>query len=318
MTQPGDRTLTIPDAVAGKARALGAAGDRWLRSLPGLIHELEQVWDIRVGAGLGGGSAAYVALATIGDGSKAVLKLAMPGYGSIADEIRVLSLAGGRGYARLLRADVARSAVLLERLGPRLSTTGYPVPRQIERICATLAQAWMPAPDGERFLTGADRARWHQSFLAEAWPALGCPCEERLIEEALAHARNREAAFDPATSVLVHGDVHSGNLLACLGPDGGPSGEFKLVDPDGLIAERAYDAGLALRDWREHFLAGDARALGQEYCAQFSRLTGVDAGAIWEWAFIERVSTGLFLMQTGGEREGRDMLRVAEAWASPR
>jgi streptomycin 6-kinase len=44
-------------------------------------------------------------------------------------------------------------------------------------------------------------------------------------------------------------------------------------------------------------------------------LTGEDPDAIWQWGFIERVSTGLLLLHTGGEAEGRDFLRVAEAWA---
>jgi streptomycin 6-kinase len=43
-------------------------------------------------------------------------------------------------------------------------------------------------------------------------------------------------------------------------------------------------------------------------------MTGVPADAIWEWGFIERVSTGLYLLQLGVEDEGRAMLSVAEAW----
>ena len=46
-------------------------------------------------------------------------------------------------------------------------------------------------------------------------------------------------------------------------------------------------------------------------------MTGQDPEAIWQWGVIERVSTGLFLLRTGQACEGRDCLRVAEAWARP-
>src|SRR5688572_17970004 len=103
MRQP----LDIPPAVLGKARALGPDGERWLQRLPDLLENLRQSWNLELGAALHGGSAAYVAEATTADGSDAVLKIHLPGYDSIADEIRVLRYAAGRGYARLLRHDEA-------------------------------------------------------------------------------------------------------------------------------------------------------------------------------------------------------------------
>ena len=63
-------------------------------------------------------------------------------------------------------------------------------------------------------------------------------------------------------------------------------------------------------------LAGDALELGRRRCALLSRLTGVEPDAIWEWGFVERVSTGLLLLQVGLEPLGREFLAVAEAWAS--
>ena len=46
-----------------------------------------------------------------------------------------------------------------------------------------------------------------------------------------------------------------------------------------------------------------------------SRLTGVDVTAIWQWGFVERVSTGLYTMQLGQEG-GAAFLEVADRWAS--
>ena len=141
MKQTAGWPLEVPDAVRKKAQALGPSGRRWLQCLPDLICTLEREWGLTVDSALPGGSAAYVAAATTADGTDAVLKLHMPGYDAVADEIRVLRIADGRGYVRLLRSDEARGALLQERLGPRLSQLGLPTKRQIEIICATLERA---------------------------------------------------------------------------------------------------------------------------------------------------------------------------------
>ncbi len=43
-----------------------------------------------------------------------------------------------------------------------------------------------------------------------------------------------------------------------------------------------------------------------------SLLTGVNGEAIWQWAFIERVSSGLFLFRLGHRQEARHYLAVAD------
>jgi streptomycin 6-kinase len=46
-----------------------------------------------------------------------------------------------------------------------------------------------------------------------------------------------------------------------------------------------------------------------------AELTGVDTRAIWQWAFAERVSTGLFLLRLGHNQEARTYLAVADRLA---
>ena len=89
----------------------------------------------------------------------------------------------------------------------------------------------------------------------------------------------------------------------------------KFVDPDGLFADPAYDLGILMRGWNDDLLAGDALALGRARCALLAALTGVDEEPIWQWGFIERVSTGLLLTQLGLP-DARDTLAIAEHWAA--
>lgn len=81
-----------------------------------------------------------------------------------------------------------------------------------------------------------------------------------------------------------------------------------------MWAERACDLAVPMRDWSDELLDGDPLALGQARCSFIAGLTGVPTEAIWQWGYLERMSTGLYLMQLGWADEARAMLRVAKAW----
>ncbi len=103
----------------------------------------------------------------------------------------------------------------------------------------------------------------------------------------------------------MHGDVHQWNALEA-------GGGFKLVDPDGLLAEAEYDMGVIMREDPAELLHGDPR----ERARWLARRCGLDATAIWEWGVVERVSTGLLCTKVGLQPVGREMLAVAERLAS--
>lgn len=85
-------------------------------------------------------------------------------------------------------------------------------------------------------------------------------------------------------------------------------GGFKLVDPDGLLAEAEYDLGILMREDPLELMTGDPR----ERARWLARRCGLDATAIWEWGLAERVSTGLLLTQVGLQPMGDQMLAAAD------
>jgi streptomycin 6-kinase len=297
--------------VTLRARSHGEAGARWLRALPGLVGEIERRWSVTVGETLDGGTAAFVAPATTADGDSVVVKIAFPDElddGAFSQSVRVYELAEGRGCATLLAHDAELSAILLERLGRSLSSLGLPIGRQVEIICTTVRQVWVPVPAETPLPTGAEKAHWLSDFIATTWEALDRPCSARAVDIALEFAAERAAAFDRESAVLVHGDAHEHNTLE----DG--RGAFKLVDPEGLISEPAHDLAVPMRGLNAELLAGDARRLGLERARFVARLTGVDETAIWQWGFVERVSSGLYIMSLGLS-DGDEFLAVADRWA---
>ena len=311
----GEQMAKIPRLVQQKALRLGRRGEQWLANLPDLIADLERAWAITVEEPLAGGSAAYVARARTAAGEQSILKIAIPEYG-FADQARTLANAQGHGYVRLFACDFEREAMLLEALGPSLAELAFPPERSLTILCQMLRQAWQtPRPVGLTAPPANEKAGRLARSISGMWERLERPCSERVITQALRYAEQRAAAFDIERCVVVHGDPHPGNALRALAPRVGAEAGFVFVDPDGFLADPAYDLGVALRDWCAELLAGDAVALARQYCQLLSAETSIEETAIWEWGFLERVSTGLYILEVGDEALGRPFLETAEMLA---
>ncbi len=288
---------------------MGHAGEAWLAALPGVLADLERLWSITIGRALPGGSASYVARARSADGGPVVVKVAVTREG-FAEQAATLARADGRGYARLLGYDADRGAVLLESLGRSLQQTTLAPTDQLPVLADTLLLAWQD-PAAPLSSLGEDKAASLHRLISELWSRLDRPCSERVFELALTFAeRRRDAAADDL--VIVHGDPHPANILAVEAPRAGAETGYCFVDPDGLVADRAYDLGVVLRDWSSRLVDSGARPRLEGYCQLLADRTGVDATRIWEWGFIERVSTGLYVTSFGAPAVGRPFLDSAE------
>lgn len=302
----------LPEAARLRARSLGETGRRWLEGLDGRVSQLCEAWRIDIGRAFPGSSESLVAEATLEDGGRAVVKIGMTGASDLKSEANVYRLAAGRGYARLLAYEPAFDALLLERLGAAVSRRGGDAETQIRAICRTLRESWVPVGDPDGLMSGAGKSRWLFDFIGARWTALGAPCGEAARNRAFEFAEEREAAFRPADAVLVHGDAHADNTLLAADPGPAEAPRCKFVDPDGMFAEPASDLAPIMRDWSGELLAGDTAGLALARCDLLAELTGVERRAIWQWGFVERVSTGLVLLGIGMHAEGAEMLAVAD------
>ena len=213
---------------------------------------------------------------------------------AFAAQVATMQAAEGRGYAAVLAAEVQRGAVLLERLGPSLATARLSPEEQVRHLTAALRQAWtVPVdrvpdlPHGgdkatelvgivDRFRGDDDDGRWG-----------------RALDHAHHLARHLAATRDTSRDVLCHGDPHSGNALQAKGIP-----RYRLVDPDGFRCEPEYDVGVVLRDFSRELLASDrsrARDLHARLSRQAAEASGTDLERVQQWAFVERVTTGLYL-----------------------
>ena len=84
---------------------------------------------------------------------------------------------------------------------------------------------------------------------------------------------------------------------------------YKLIDPDGLFFEAAYDLGILLRNWIDAYqIAEPATALTQR-ATWLAEQTQVSRQAIVSWGFVEIVSTGIHLLELGYADEGQRLSR---------
>lgn len=303
---------TIPPLVVSRAKSAGAVGEAWLANLDYMISQLEKEWHITVGETLSGGTHAFVACAEGEKKEEYVLKIDMPENlgGDFARGITALKMVNGNGCAKLYAYDLKRNACLMERLGAPINQLGYPVKKQLEIICSALKKVWeIPAAD-TNLPTGGDSVAWFREFIGETWEKLNRPCSRAVIKQALAFLQSREEALNPSAYVLLHGDAHGGNTLETLSGDG-----YKLIDPDGIFYEKAYDLGVLMREWVEEYASNPVKQ-GKERCRYLHQLTGVPQQEIWEWGFLQTVSTAFVLLLIGQEKTGQKMLGVAESWST--
>lgn len=296
--------VDVPPSLRKARTAEGESA--WLDSLPELVSELASRWSLSLGRVCDGfGMNALVVEVTTVDGTAAVLKLAPPSEADkLALEATVLRLVDGQGCVRLLDADIARRGILLERLGPSMYDLGIPRQRRHELLLDAVQLMWRPVDLSVGLQSGAERARWTIERLEHVWEQSDRACSERVLADAIGCAQRRAAAHDESSAVLCHGDLHELNALQAS------DDTFRLIDPEGVMAEREYDLGVLMRN-----------APGEddlhERADWLAAATGCDRTAIWEWGTAERVLSGLWCRIVDHQPHGDKQLADAEHLCAP-
>jgi len=279
--------VIVHPVVRRRAEQEGLIGEKWLAGLDSLLATMADRWSLTVGEQLDGGFGSVVFRVRTAD-RDAALKLPVPGL-DIAREAAAL---GHPGYAQLYACDPEAGALLLEALGPCME---LPAEGMVAELGRLLRIAWRPT-DEPAFPKADSLAR----LITSLWRDLSPPYPDSLRALALSYTASRAA--DTSRKVVVHGDPHCGNAL--LGPRG-----YVFVDPEYMACDPAYDCGVVLRQTTaEEFPA---------LCRQLAAITELPYQAIAEWTFVERVSTGLYLLSLGDTERATLFLDAALVSAEP-
>ena len=279
-------------------------GAQWIESLPGLLDDCAQRWDLTLLPAFPNLSYNYVTNAVRADGTPVVLKIA-PAPGDARNEIAALRVYDGRGAVRLLASDDERGAVLLERLTPGEMLTGLADEAHDDEATAVAADVmrrlWRPAPPDHDFPTVADWGEGFARMRARFGGGAG-PFPKAIVEEA--EVLFAEMLASSETPVLLHGDLHHDNILS--------SGDTWLaIDPKGLVGEPAYEVGAMLRNlWRDRHPIADSRRLLERRAHQLAEELGIERSRVRGWAVAQAVLSAWWTIEDGGG-DWRETIAIA-------
>ncbi|CAB4732121.1 unannotated protein [freshwater metagenome] len=240
--------MQLPPEVRAYA-GRGPAWAAWVERLPALVEELAEEWSLRADAPLTWGSCSVVLPGSC-DGVPAVLKVAFPDEES-EHEALALQRWGGRGAARLLRADPHRRALLAERLEARDLGELWDV-EACEIVGDLYRSLHVAAPPQLRTLT----AYVEPTLLALAGLDRSAPLPHRLVAQAVAVGRDLLGDAG-AVGTLIHTDLHYDNVLASSRAD---EPGWLAIDPKPLSGDPHYEvAPLLWNRWDEIVASGSIR-----------------------------------------------------------
>lgn len=284
----------VPEELVRNATELrGAEGAEWANRLPTVIADCGRRWSLEVGAPFPELSQNYVAPARRADGTAAVLKLSFPEDPEFGTEARALLLFEGRGIARLLELDPERGAMLLERCEPGVPLDTVEDEEEAMSIAAdVLRLLWRPAPAEHPFPLVSDWARGLMRLRRHFGGGTG-PLPAALVEEA--EALFAELIPSQAEPVLLHGDLHHGNVLAAR------RRPWLAIDPKGVVGEPAFDTGALLFNPTE--LLGESRP-GKILKRRIDQLGGeldLDSARVRGWGLSRAVLAAYWSWEDSGE-----------------
>jgi streptomycin 6-kinase len=260
--------IGIPKRLAASCQG-SSEREQWLMRLPSLVQDLADRWRLTITTPFDSEvSCAWVALVSQDDGTQAVLKVGMP-HMEGEHEIEGLRFWDGDPTVRLLAADDAANAMLLERCEPGTHLRQLSEPEQDAVIAGLLGKLWRPPPSPNPFRALSSLiAFWHGETVADAhrWSDRG------LVQSGLDLLQ--ELSTDTSSPMVLATDLHAGNVLRAQRQP------WLVIDPKPFVGDAAYDATQHLLNCRSRL-----RTRPTETIRRFADLLDVDYERVRRWTF---------------------------------
>jgi streptomycin 6-kinase len=276
--------IRVPLAFAATTVAReGAAGQRWINSLPDLVEEHCALWGLNPAGPVRHG---YVGLVVpvIRDGVKLALKVSWIDESS-RQEALVLQAWNGRGAVRLVESREVSGALLLEWLNPDRTLATLPPDTAAEVAGVLLRQLAIPAP--RQLRTVREEIDHLMPELRSRWRDVGRPFSARLLEHTIELcAIGRE----PDDQVIVNRDLHYENVLA------GEREPWSVIDPKALAGDPEF--GVAQLLWNRFEELGDRTGL-ERRLQIIDEAADLDTDASRRWTVVRLVDYWLWGLSEG-------------------
>ena len=200
----------------------------------------------------------------------------------LTQEIEALRLYDGDGIARIVEADKAVGAMLLERLRPGVSLWNTDDESAARTAAELMQRLWRPVAEPHNFRT---LRSWARELYDYPRQTVG-PLPRNLVDKAT-------ALFDELlqiteTPVLLHADLHHGNILSA---DRAP---YLAIDPKGIVGPRGYDVATFLRNPWGVERRPDLRYILDTRVNIFSEMLSLSPYEVAAWGFAHGVLSAVW------------------------
>jgi streptomycin 6-kinase len=288
--------VDVESVTARLVRRFGPQVADWCANAPDLIARMTSQWGLSLGEPLPDGASSVTLRCRWPDGTPAVLKIS-PERALLAEQAGMLGWFASSGRVpSVLALDEEAGAMVLEEIVPGTPAEDMPtasLPEQWSDLLAAL-HAVTPLPLPIRAL----RERCEESFarvgrrLSE--PAISARMDTTVWNRAI--QRCNRLLDTEATTVLLHGDLHLGNVL-----DGGPKRGLMAIDPKACVGDPCFDAV-------DYVVAGAGLEGVETRCTRVSEACGLDGDRLHAWSQVIAPFAAIAHLGSGGEEPAIDEL----------
>lgn len=252
----------------------GSEVEGWLDEVPALAARLASRWGLVLGEPFESGASSVVLRCRWPDGTPAVLKLS-PDRALLTKQAEMLRVFASSGRVpAVLSADAEAGAMVLEEVLPGTEAEDLPqtsLPRQWGELLGALHA--VPPPAGWPWdLCGRCDEAFARIGRRLSEPAIGARIDQATWERAIERCETLLNTQDRL--VLLHGDLHLGNVL-----DGGPSRGLVAIDPKACLGDPCFDAV-------DYVVAGAGHEGVETRCRQVATACGLDGDRLYAWSRV--------------------------------
>jgi streptomycin 6-kinase len=265
--------LRVPPGLAHLAGS--REGARWLARLPQITAEAATRWSLDLDLPFLDGSQAWVAPATTAAGERVVVKIQFP-HRESEHEAQALRRWDGHGAVRLLDHHEATHSLLLEWCDPGVPLVKADPAEALDVLAGLVVELAVPVLSEFASLS-MEAQRWSETT-PRSWVAAGRSASDPILADVLRMAE--DLAGSARDSVLVHQDVHGGNVLSA------GRRPWLAIDPKPLAGELEFAIAPIAR----------SRELGHGRQAVIGRLDhlvsvlGLDRDRAIEWTIVQTMA----------------------------
>lgn len=289
--------VQIPSDFIEKASQLyGHKADEWLRTLPERLAQCVARFGITIGSPYPNLSYNLIYQATASGGIPAVLKLG-PLVDEIMHEANVLRGFEYGGGVKVLDAEESVGAILLERIDPGTPLADTRDDAEATRIfCAVMRQLHGGERASDTDLLQATPLHVHLAAIERyAAQQMNAVSDSPLQADWVSRARSLLAELIATTHqpVLLHGDLHHGNILQR------DTRDWAVIDPKGLIGDIHFEPIQYLLNYVDR--DGPADEVLRRRISIMADALGLDPARIAQWGVVRGVVEACWTLEDGGD-----------------